>query len=84
MNIEIANILYYMHQSVWKILEEYPEKIVDIIKKGADVSLSLSPFSSSMLIIFFAGLSSTHDENWKQTSRIHEKGHPCCADQDSQ
>jgi len=37
MNIEIANILYYMHQSVWKILEEYPEKIVDIVKKGADV-----------------------------------------------
>ncbi|EPB89138.1 hypothetical protein HMPREF1544_04005 [Mucor circinelloides 1006PhL] len=36
MNIEIANILYYMHQSVWKILEEYPEKIVDIVKKGAD------------------------------------------------
>jgi hypothetical protein len=38
MNIEIANILYYMHQSVWKILEEYPEKIVDIVKKGADVN----------------------------------------------
>ncbi|GAN05361.1 conserved oligomeric Golgi complex subunit 5-like [Mucor ambiguus] len=36
MNIEIANILYYMHQSIWKILEEYPEKIVDIVKKGAD------------------------------------------------
>ncbi|CEP16124.1 hypothetical protein [Parasitella parasitica] len=36
MNIEIANILYYMHQSVWKILEEYPEKVVDIVKKGAD------------------------------------------------
>jgi hypothetical protein len=39
MNIEIANILYYMHQSVWKILEEYPEKVVDIVKKGADVSI---------------------------------------------
>lgn len=38
MNIEIANILYYMHQSVWKILEEYPEKIVDIVKTGADVN----------------------------------------------
>ncbi|KAI8362658.1 Golgi transport complex subunit 5-domain-containing protein [Blakeslea trispora] len=36
MNIEIANILYFMHQSVWKILEEYPEKTVDIVKKGAD------------------------------------------------
>ncbi|KAI9486654.1 MAG: Golgi transport complex subunit 5-domain-containing protein [Benjaminiella poitrasii] len=35
-NIEMSNILYYMHQSVWKILEEYPEKIVDIVKKGAD------------------------------------------------
>ncbi|KAI9254403.1 Golgi transport complex subunit 5-domain-containing protein [Helicostylum pulchrum] len=35
-NIEIANILYYMHQSTWKILEEYPEKTVDIVKKGAD------------------------------------------------
>ncbi|KAG0185544.1 hypothetical protein DFQ28_009182 [Apophysomyces sp. BC1034] len=30
MNIELANLLYYMHQSVWKILEEYPEKTVDI------------------------------------------------------
>ncbi|KAI8376615.1 Golgi transport complex subunit 5-domain-containing protein [Choanephora cucurbitarum] len=36
MNIEIANILYFMHQSVWKVLEEYPEKTVDIVKKGAD------------------------------------------------
>ncbi|KAG2203028.1 hypothetical protein INT47_013244 [Mucor saturninus] len=36
MNIEIANILYYMHQSIWKILEEYPEKTVDIVKKGVD------------------------------------------------
>lgn len=28
-----------MHQSIWKILEEYPEKTVDIVKKGVDVSL---------------------------------------------
>lgn len=42
MNIEIANILYYMHQSIWKILEEYPEKTVDIVKKGVDVSFLLN------------------------------------------
>ncbi|KAI8647395.1 Golgi transport complex subunit 5-domain-containing protein [Parasitella parasitica] len=36
MNIEIANILYYMHQSVWKILEEYSDKVVDVVKKGVD------------------------------------------------
>ncbi|KAF7727816.1 hypothetical protein EC973_007047 [Apophysomyces ossiformis] len=36
MNIELANLLYYMHQSVWKILEEYPEKTVDIVKQGAE------------------------------------------------
>ncbi|KAI7898782.1 Golgi transport complex subunit 5-domain-containing protein [Cokeromyces recurvatus] len=35
-NIEMANTLYYMHQSIWKILEEYPDKVVDIVKKGAD------------------------------------------------
>jgi hypothetical protein len=37
MNIEMANILYYMHQSIWKILEEYPEKIAEIMKEGVEV-----------------------------------------------
>lgn len=37
MNIELANVLYNMYQSVWKILEEYSEKTVDIIKHGAEV-----------------------------------------------
>ncbi|KAI8980400.1 Golgi transport complex subunit 5-domain-containing protein [Pilobolus umbonatus] len=41
MNIEAANMLYYMHQSIWKILDEYPEKIVDIIRKGANDLQSL-------------------------------------------
>ncbi|KAI8097718.1 Golgi transport complex subunit 5-domain-containing protein [Halteromyces radiatus] len=36
MNIELANVLYYMDQSVWKILEEYSEKTVDIIKHGVE------------------------------------------------
>ncbi|ORZ19511.1 Golgi transport complex subunit 5-domain-containing protein [Absidia repens] len=36
MNIELANVLYHMYQSVWKILEEYSEKTVDIIKQGAE------------------------------------------------
>lgn len=40
MNIELANLLYYMHQSIWKILEEYPEKTVDIVKQGAEVCVS--------------------------------------------
>jgi hypothetical protein len=29
-----------MHQSIWKILEEYPDKIVDIVKQGVDVSVA--------------------------------------------
>ncbi|KAI8338590.1 Golgi transport complex subunit 5-domain-containing protein [Chlamydoabsidia padenii] len=36
MNIELANVLYNMYQSVWKILEEYSEKTVDTIKQGAE------------------------------------------------
>ncbi|CAO3639916.1 unnamed protein product [Cunninghamella echinulata] len=36
MNIELANVLYYMYQSIWKILEEYTEKTVDIVKQGAE------------------------------------------------
>ncbi|CAO3693108.1 unnamed protein product [Rhizopus stolonifer] len=35
-NIETANILYYMHQSLWKILEEYPEKITEIMKQEVE------------------------------------------------
>ncbi|KAI8388643.1 Golgi transport complex subunit 5-domain-containing protein [Radiomyces spectabilis] len=34
--IELINITYYMHQSIWKVLEEYPEKMVDIIIKGSE------------------------------------------------
>ncbi|KAI8970068.1 Golgi transport complex subunit 5-domain-containing protein [Mycotypha africana] len=36
MHLEIVNSLYYMHQSIWKILEEYPDKIISIMKPGAD------------------------------------------------
>ncbi|KAI9250271.1 Golgi transport complex subunit 5-domain-containing protein [Sporodiniella umbellata] len=30
-NIETADVLYYIHQSMWKVLEEYSEKITDIV-----------------------------------------------------
>lgn len=52
MNIELANVLYYMYQSIWKILEEYPEKTVDIIKQGVEVIY--------IYIIFFIKYNNNH------------------------
>lgn len=37
MNIEVTNLLYYIHQSMWKVLEEYPDKIIEIMKQGVEV-----------------------------------------------
>ncbi|KAL0089842.1 Golgi transport complex subunit 5-domain-containing protein [Phycomyces blakesleeanus] len=36
LSIELANILYFMHQSTWKVLDEYPEKTIDVVKQGAE------------------------------------------------
>ncbi|PHZ14047.1 uncharacterized protein RHIMIDRAFT_200796 [Rhizopus microsporus ATCC 52813] len=36
MNIEVTNLLYYIHQSMWKVLEEYPDKIIEIMKQGVE------------------------------------------------
>lgn len=80
MNIEIANILYYMHQSIWKILEEYPEKTVDIVKKGVDVSVY---FSVKYLLIEFLGLSYFNDEYWPASCRVNQERFRECLVKDS-
>ncbi|ORX48819.1 hypothetical protein DM01DRAFT_1338475 [Hesseltinella vesiculosa] len=35
-NIELANILYYLNQSIWKVLEDYANDIIEIIQPGAE------------------------------------------------
>jgi hypothetical protein len=37
MNFSIVNGLYFMYQSMWKAIEEFPDAIIDIMKDGVEV-----------------------------------------------
>ncbi|KAI8072374.1 Golgi transport complex subunit 5-domain-containing protein [Gongronella butleri] len=36
MNIELANVLYSLNQAVWKVIEDYSNDIIDIIRPGTE------------------------------------------------
>lgn len=43
-NLELVTTLYQLHQSVWKILEEYPDAVTEIIFDAVEVKIYISTF----------------------------------------
>lgn len=78
MNIDLANVLYNMYQSVWKILEEYSEKTVDIIKQGAEVREEKKvgwTIISSLLSLSFLGVSAVDALCGSNIGGCHQSGY---------
>ncbi|RUS18936.1 Golgi transport complex subunit 5-domain-containing protein [Endogone sp. FLAS-F59071] len=75
MNVELINNLYAVYQSVWKVLEEFPDFVVDIVRDGVEAThrLMLSigePLVDHIIAELEAVVLKIHREDFsRQTSR---------------